>query len=167
MKKVIMTTRARGGSRTGFTILELILTLAIIGIFGLVLLPNLFGRRNRNELDQTAQQIAAILREAQSRSVSQASSSAWGVHFENAAEPAPFYALFRAIYAQETVVTVYRLPARVKYVVSTLAPGATKDITFRQISGLAVASTTIGIALLQEPGASSTVRVSSSGAVTY
>ena len=159
--------RTRGGSRTGFTLLELVLALAIVVIFGLVLLLNLPGRRNRGELEETAQQIAALLREAQSRSVSQASSSAWGVHFENSTITAPFYALFASSYASTSVVTFYRLPQRVQYINSTLAFGESKNITFQQLSGFAVASTTIGIVLVQDPRVSSTLRVASSGAVTY
>ena len=154
-------------SRTGFTLLELILVLALIVIFALALIPNLFGSRGRTEFDAAGKQMVVLLREAQNRSIAQASSSAWGVHFENATTTTPFYALFAYPYSSSSVLTYYRLSSRVQYASTTIALGASKEIVFQQISGFASASTTVGILFSGDSQVSSTLRVSSSGAVTY
>jgi hypothetical protein len=133
-----------------------------------VALSTLYGRRNRAELDAATAQIVALLREAQSRSVVQVSSTNWGVHFENGAATTPFYALFAGpVYATATRAGYYRLPPHVVYVSSTVPVGSAKDITFVQLSGVASASTSVGLYLVGGSAASSTIRVASSGAVGY
>jgi len=84
------------GFRTkGFTLIELLVSSAISIIIAVVVVVNLYGWRDKSGyLDNTTKQIAALLREAQARSVSQASGMSWGVHFESNTGAPPFYALF-------------------------------------------------------------------------
>ena len=80
-----------------------------------------------------------------------------------------FYALFKGSYATGTgswVSIRCRLRSHTGH--TTLASGATLDITFAQISGLASVSTSIGFYMPNENTAfSSTIYVASSGAVSY
>lgn len=154
-------------SREGTTLVELLVVIGLIAAFALVALFNLFGRKGQTDLDNTAQSIAALLREAQSRSMVQASSTGWGVHFENSTSTAPFYSLFASSYGTSTALGYYRLPGAVAYVTSTLASGASLEITFAQLTGFASASASVGIYLANNPGSSSTITVASSGAVSY
>ncbi len=151
----------------GFTLFELILVMGIVAIFSMVTLTYLFSHRGTTQLDLTVRQIETLLREAQSRSISQASSSAWGVHFENDAGPSPFFSLFAGSYSSTSVVAAYRLPATLGYATSTIPPGGVKEIIFSQLTGIASASTSLTIFLYTNPRASATIRVASSGVVTY
>ena len=153
--------------RTGFTLFELILVLGITIIFALVTLPYLFANRGKTQLDLTVKQISTLLREAQSRSISQASSSGWGIHFENATTTAPFFALFAGTYSSSSVIASYRLPGALRYGTSTIASGAVKEITFAQLSGTASASTSLNVFLSTDQRASATIKIASSGAVSY
>ncbi len=152
----------------GTTLAELLVVIGIIAILASVSFLSLFGTRSQNDLNGTSQEIAALLREARSRSVAQSSGNGWGVHFENSTTTSPFYALFfSATYGSTTTIGYYRLPSSVGYAGSSIAPGSFKDITFSQLSGLASASTSVSIYLLANPANSSAVNIASSGAVSY
>ncbi len=151
----------------GTTLVELIIVVALISILAVFSFFTLLQRKGQNDFDNAGQSMAAMLREARSRSVSQSSSTSWGVHFENSTTTTPFYALFPGSYATATIIGYYRLPTTVGYVTSSLASGASKEITFSQITGLASQSTSIAIYSLSNSANSSTINVASSGAVSY
>ncbi len=153
-------------NRKGFTIIELVLVIGIIAILSVVSLIGLSGRKNKTELDGATKQITALLREAQSKSVSQINGSAWGVHFENSTATAPFYALFSGLtYASTSATSYYRLSAKILYATSSIALGAAKDIAFSQISGFATATSSVVLYVSGAPNISSTIAVGISGAV--
>lgn len=152
---------------SGTTIIELVLVIGLIGILATIFLVNLQGRKGKTELTTTTQQITALLREAQSRSVAQSSSTSWGVHFENSTTTIPFYALFGGTYSASSRIGYYRLPATVNYSTSSLASGANREITFTQITGTASASSSITIFSTTDLSQSSTISVASSGAVSF
>ncbi|MEK7507861.1 MAG: prepilin-type N-terminal cleavage/methylation domain-containing protein, partial [Patescibacteria group bacterium] len=155
--------------RRGFSLIEFAIVIVLIIIVSGVSLINLLGSRNRANLDSSARKISAMLREAQSRSAVQESGSAWGVHFENSTNTAPFYALFYNSYGASTAVERYPLPNLVSYATSSISQGSFLEITFAQISGFPSASTSV-ILVLKIGGTtvtSSVVRVSSSGLIGY
>lgn len=152
--------------RKGFTILELIATIAIIVILGLVAVFNLQGGKNSTDLTDTTKQIGSLLREAQSDSVSQEMGATWGVYFSNVTSTAPFFAMFTTSFSTSTQVNYTRLPSTVGYSATFLASGATTSITFSEITGAASASTTIGLYSVKQTSLTSVITVASSGAVS-
>jgi hypothetical protein len=131
----------------------------------------LLGRRSTADLTSTTSQIGAILREAESRSMAQTQGAAWGVHFGNPTNTAPFYALFYTAYSSSTTAAYYRLPTTVGYVASSVPQGGSLDVLFSQITGSASVSTTINIYILNPQknllSTSSLISVASSGAISY
>ncbi|TSC60127.1 MAG: Uncharacterized protein LiPW15_5 [Parcubacteria group bacterium LiPW_15] len=154
--------------RKGFTIVEVVLVIGIIAIVSVVALINLSGRKGTSQLDGTVRQISSLIREAQSKSVSQVGGATWGVVFDNTTTSEPFYGMFKgASYTATTSVSYYRLPANIAYATSTIAGGSKVEIYFLQISGLPSATATIGLALQSPDSPSSTISVNSSGAVSF
>lgn len=154
--------------RTGTTLVELMVVMAIIAAISLFGFLSLYGRKGATDLTSTTQQIASLLSEARSRSVSQSSSTSWGVHFGNPSGGTPFFALFStSTYSTSTMIGYYKLPATLVYATSSISLGSTKDITFNQISGLASASTSVTLFVMSGPFNSSTINVASSGAVSF
>lgn len=130
--------------KKGFTLIELVIVVAIVAIFGVVTVASLTGKKSSNDLSLTVTQATALLREAESRSITQTQGMSWGVHFANATNTAPFYAIFSSSYSPTSTAGYYKLPADIAYVPSTLPIGASQDILFSQISGVPSASTTLG-----------------------
>ncbi len=150
----------------GFTIIEMLLVIAITVIMSVIALTNLSGRRSQTDLQDTAKEMVALLREAQSRSVSQSSSTSWGVHFENLATTS-FFALFHGSYSVANRVNYAPLPVSVGYVTSTLNIGSTTEVTFAELSGLASASTTVSIQSVSQKSNTVTITVATSGLVSF
>src|SRR5882724_5912461 len=96
-------------NKSGFTLIELLLVMGITVIIASVGFVNLFGKRNTEQLASATKKITAVLREAQSNSITQASSTSWGVHFQSTTTS--FYALFAGSYATGTVRSWEVLPA--------------------------------------------------------
>jgi type II secretory pathway pseudopilin PulG len=160
--------------RKGFTLVELILVLGIMIAIGAIVFASLASRRSEADLAATTQQVATLLRQAQSDAVEQqngavaGSSIAWGVHFSNATNTVPFYALFTGSYSATATVNYYPLPTTLAYQTSTLASGATLDVIFSPITGASSVSTSIGFYMPKQNTAfSSTISIASSGQVSY
>ncbi|HVO28607.1 MAG TPA: hypothetical protein VMT81_01340 [Candidatus Paceibacterota bacterium] len=151
-------------NRRAFTLVESIVTLALMVILAIVIAPSLLNGSHTNDLDNATEQITASTRDVQTKASSQAGGTAWGIHFANPTNSAPYYAVFQgASYASGTVTSYERLPSTLGYVSSTLPLGGSVDITFSPISGAASASTTIGLYVLSQPSISSTITIASSG----
>jgi prepilin-type N-terminal cleavage/methylation domain-containing protein len=154
--------------RKGFTMIELLTVMALIVVIGIITYANVGGFKNAKDLTATTQQAATLLRQAQTDAMNQESDAPWGVYFANSTGTPPFYALFTTSYGTGTIVSgPYPLPSTVVYTTSTLAVGATTSVIFSPISGMSSASTSIGFRMLQNATLSSTIRIASSGEVSF
>ena len=153
--------------KQGFTLIEALVVLAVVAVIAVITFGGFLGGAHQADVSSTAQQIVASAREAQSNSASQFKGMTWGIHFENATNTAPFYAVFTGnSYAAGTVESTYRLPADVAFVSSTLAPGTKIDVTFNPVSGIPSASTTIRIYAIATPSISSTIYIAGVGEIS-
>ncbi len=152
-------------TRFGFTLIEILVVSGISILLIALTFTFLVGRRSGVEVTTTIQSMQSVLKDAQSRSITYASSSVWGVRFANTS-PTPFYALFVGEYSSSNVVYSYRLPSSVSYSSSSIPVETVFDITFARGSGLP--STATSITLFSSSGvASSTLQVASSGVISY
>jgi prepilin-type N-terminal cleavage/methylation domain-containing protein len=155
-------------STSGFTLIELIVTLGIFIVISGFVFINIAGRRSQTDLLDATDQIGALLREAQLDSTAQKNNASWGVYFANSTATSPFYVLFTNTYSVSNTIGYYILPASVSYNTATLASGATSSVTFSQVTGMASASTSIGLYMpKQSVSFSSTISIASSGAISY
>ena len=153
--------------RNGFTLIELLVTILIFFVVGSIVLLNISGSRSKADLTSATEEIGASLREAQSNALNQKNGLAWGVHFSNATNTSPFFALFQGAYSTTGTVGYYVLPSSVSYVTSTLGFGSSTDVIFSQVTGMASASTSIGLYMPKQTISSTIISVASSGAVIY
>src|SRR5688572_9831017 len=102
--------------RKGYTLSETLIVVGIIVILALVSMVSFVNRRNKSHLTSATATMTSLLREAQSKSAAQASSTSWGVHFENGTQP--FFALFAAPYSADSHAGYYALPGWVGYATS-------------------------------------------------
>lgn len=156
--------------QSGLSIAEYLIVIAIIVIISSVSVSNLVKRRSRRDLFSSKEQIISLLKDAQGRSVTQASSTSWGVHFENNTTTPDFYALFRGLpYNASNTLGFQRLPAGVSFATSSVPNGSSTDFSFYQISGLPTATGTIVLELSGGAGkpiiASTTINIEGTGLI--
>ena len=152
----------------GFTLIEVLVVMALIILIGVITLVSLLGRKSRRTLDTATTQLVATFREAESRAVAQSQNTAWGVHLDNTTTTSAFYALFSSSsYAQAYEANHYRLPAGVFFTTSTVPAGSSKNVVFFQMTG-ATASTTIGLMMPASVGTSTAIiTIDTSGFVSF
>ncbi|OGY99377.1 MAG: hypothetical protein A2945_00780 [Candidatus Liptonbacteria bacterium RIFCSPLOWO2_01_FULL_52_25] len=156
--------RASASTKSGFTLLEVLIVIALLAVLG-VAGVGYFGSSSRQvELDSTAKNIVAALRDARSRALSGQGGFHWGVHFVNSSTAGVYYyELFPAtstyLGATNTVEVTYYLPVGISF--SSPASGASTTVLFNKGTGTATTSSiTIGSQI-----ATATVNVSPVGTV--
>lgn len=146
----------------GFTLIELIVSVSImftVAAMGFFVLRNqLLGT-----LDNSAEIIATRLEGAQSLAIAGASSSAWGVRFNNVTTSTPLYAYFMGPTYVAATQTFY-LPGGIEF--QSPAAGTTTDVVFSELSGNSSVSTTIIIRLKSDTAKTRTIRISGKGKIT-
>ena len=156
-------------SSQAFTLIEILITIAIVVAIGVFISINLVGQHNQADLSATASQMAASARQAQVDASSQSKNAVWGIHFSNATNTTPFYAIFTgSSYASGTIQgSKHPLPSDVGYISGTLPSGSSADVTFSEIAGTASTSTDICIYSTSEPSLQEYVYFNSTGQVSY
>lgn len=169
MIKELKTKSYKLKARAGLSLIEISIVVVIISIVTVVAVSNLVGTRSKAELDNTTKRIVALLREAQSRSISQDENTVWGVRFDNSTTTKPFYALFKTSYSAANVVSRFNLPGSVQFVTSSIDEGGTLDISFVQLSGVPSTSTSISLKQTRGEGGGGAENVSreSSGKIFF
>ncbi len=153
--------------RNGFTVVELMVIIGLMAIIATFAFSQLSGRRGSLDLSTTTQKITTALKDAQTKAITNERESDWGVRFVNNGNGNSFFAVYAQSYQTSTVVIRYGLPATVSYETSTVASNSFRDIIFYRLSGNPSASTTITIKSTIDGIGSSTVRVASSGLISY
>ena len=153
--------------KNAFTLVELIIVIAIIAVIAGIGIMSLVGYRQRQSLRIQTEELVAVLRNSHDRSVTQESGSRWGVYFENpAGDNNDFYDLFSGVsYNPAAVVSRTPLPSGLRLDIP--ASGASSTFIFAPLTGFPNASGTIKLSLVGNPSVSSTIIVNSNGQIQY
>lgn len=118
-----------------FSLIELIIVIAIIFILGLISLFNFRFLRNQNILDEASEQLLNILRIAQSKTLACEGDSQWGVFFNTSTQPHQYILFKGPDYSSRNASfdEIYELPKIVEF--SEIDLWAGKEITFKKITG--------------------------------
>jgi len=125
---------------TGFTLIELILVISLLGIILSLTTVNLFGPISKTNLNSVSTDILSVLREAQNKSMATdtdggPTSTSYGVHFESSS-----YILFKGTtyVSSDPTNLVVNIPSSFT-ATPTLPcpspPGDCNNIVFQKISG--------------------------------
>jgi prepilin-type N-terminal cleavage/methylation domain-containing protein len=133
------------GSTAGFSLLELLLVVAVLAILGSVGSAYYFNVIKNIEMNTTAAGVISDLNHAQSSAMAGEGGVRWGVHFVNGTDD--LYQLFSTptdfASASTTIASVVYLPQQVVF--SDPVEGSVRDVLFERIAGI-TASTTITLA---------------------
>ena len=122
-------------SNTGFTMMELLVTVAIVSIIAIAGFASLGNYRNSKNITLTLDEIAAVLQGTQKRAITQENGSAWGVRLTNTtSSDLDHYEVFQGIsYATSGVNQKYQVGRDVRF--SEPNASSAVDIVFQTISG--------------------------------
>jgi prepilin-type N-terminal cleavage/methylation domain-containing protein len=155
-KSIELTSYRANQLQCGFSFLETIMVLAIIGIISLAAVPVYQDFQLRNDLDVAANTIAQSLRRAQVLSQAVDGDSSWGLNVATSS-----ITVFRgSTYAGRNTNfdEVFTMHPRISV-------SGTSEITFSKVFGLPSASTSV---VLTIPGGESrTIGINSKGTVNY
>jgi prepilin-type N-terminal cleavage/methylation domain-containing protein len=142
--------------KNGFTLLEVLLTVATISILATVSMPVYQSFMVRNDLDIAAAEIAQSLGRAQALSTAMDGDTSWGVRSESGR-----VVLFRgASYVARDVVfdEVYSVPG-------SIFPSGVQEVVFTKFTGLP--ASTGAFILTSNTNETRTITINSKGMVAY
>ena len=155
--------------KKGFSLIELLIVVAFLVI--LMVSVGLSTRRSSRDaqyLNQTSKKVASLLREAQSRAVSQSENADWGVRFEmNSSTGQGTYSLYHTTYSTGTRREFVSIPFFLRFDTSTFVADDTLEISFSGITGYSSASTSVTIVSKNDSALFSVITIASSGLVSY
>lgn len=130
-------------ANNGFTILELIISITIISIIGVMAGVELINYQRLTSAETAARDIMSELRFAQSRAITgedgdlNGQGDAWGVRFANSTNDT-YQVFYGPSYAAGTTTATIYLPSSVKFTNPT--EGNNRDIIFTKLTGTATSS---------------------------
>ncbi|MFY9462545.1 MAG: prepilin-type N-terminal cleavage/methylation domain-containing protein [Candidatus Sungiibacteriota bacterium] len=120
----------------GFTLIEILVSIAVIVIVILVIVSGLSSFRKSAELNQAVDGVVSQLREARRRTIESKDASRWGVHVESSRTT-----LFKGVsFPEGTDKEIFVLP-------TTVTIAGPIDIVFKRISGDTDNAGTVTLAL--------------------
>lgn len=97
-------------TRTGFTIIELVVVIAIMAVLSTVGIASLIGYRGKQNLKKTTDEVVAAIVGTQKRSISQDAGKRWNVRFSNTTSSGSQYIVFSGTsYATSAIDKIYGL----------------------------------------------------------
>lgn len=141
----------------GFTLIEMLLSVSIIGLLAGFSLPVYQSFQNRNELDITAQGLASALRRAQTYARGMNGDSDWGVSIQTGS-----IILFKgSVFASRD--TAYDEPVTISP--NTIVSGGVSQVLFTKFSGAPTTTGTVTLTSINNDVR--TVNINAKGMVTY
>lgn len=165
--------------KRGFTLIEILIVVAIGAVLLGVGVLSLNGLRSGNTVESEAQQLVAVLRSAQEKSIGQdtggtASASRWGVYFDVVSQRQS-YALFQVdeslkatigfVGIPGTTIDLHTLPSSLT--LTFQGGGVTSTLIFSKADGRPVATTTIEIKDDDRQNIFKNVIITSHGSIGY
>ena len=161
MKKILK-------SSSGLTLIELMLVLtitAVVSSFGII---NIFNFKANQDLDNTAKEIVASLREANAKSITGDNSNllneSWGVHFDNISIPA-FYEVFNGDAYPGTTFRKRILNPGLEFEIP--ASNSSLDVLFDKLTGITNPPQNVKIRLKTDTSKFKIISINSNGSIDF
>ena len=149
--------------KKGFTLVELLVILAIMIILVAIAIPNLRFFQRESDLNNSAEEIINTLRLAQNKTIASEGASSWGVFFATSTSPHQYVLFQGSDYLSRATSSdeVRKLPKTI--VISEINLGGENEVVFIRITGTAQQSGSITLSLAGDPTKTRTIYVESSG----
>lgn len=144
----------------GFTLLEIIIVVAIMSVVGAISITSFRSFQRYADIDASANQIVAVLREARDRTAATDAANVYGVYFE----PGRYVRFQGPVYDGDAVTNVaYALPSTLElYDVNV---GGDSIIIFNSLDGSADQAGSTSIRVIDDPEEFRTIEIFSTGVI--
>ncbi|MEK7481863.1 MAG: type II secretion system protein [Patescibacteria group bacterium] len=133
----------------GFTLLELLLVMAILIILGTVAFNAYYNFQLEVKVDEEANRIKQILRQVQQKAISGEQNAKWGARFVNATSSDQYYDVFYGnSYSAGTSTDRYYLATGIDF--TSPSSSSTLDVIFNKRTGINSSSSDITITIKTE-----------------
>lgn len=153
-------------SKRGFTLIEISIIVALIGILLSVSLAGFVFQRKATDLKGSAEEVINILRLAQSKTLGSTDNAQYGVYFSNSISPNQYILFTGANYASRnpSLDIVYSLPGTMEFYSINFNGG--NELVFEKLTGETNLPGQLSLRIISDPSQSQSVFVSGSGAVS-
>ena len=146
-------------SQRGFTLIEIVIAIAIVIMLGSISLTSFRASRNVRDLSTSAQNVLETIRRAQSKTLAGENDSSWGVHIQS-----DRIILFEGInFSASTNTQNYPLPPSIH--ITNISLNGGNDIIFKRITGETDNIGTFILNVISSPEHSFSVTVDPSGKI--
>jgi prepilin-type N-terminal cleavage/methylation domain-containing protein len=151
----------------GFTLVELIISIALIAIIAGISFSNLGGHQKKLEVDLEAEKIVAYLRETRNRAIAGQDNSSWGIHFVNVSNGDDYYNLFKGLtFSTSAIVETRFLSKKIQFLIPAINENV--DVVFLKSSGeLSSSEKIIILQSIINPEITSTIEINKLGQINY
>ncbi|NTW22633.1 prepilin-type N-terminal cleavage/methylation domain-containing protein [Candidatus Falkowbacteria bacterium] len=137
--------KTMSASQKGFTLLELLLAIAVLLLLTVASKELYSGYIRNNDLDSTAKTLASDLAGARNKAMAGGGDNNWGAHLVNQAAAPDYYEIFSSpadyAHASTSIKQTVYFPKTVDF--GDPLSGASKDIIFARLVGTTTATSTI------------------------
>ncbi|MBI2984813.1 MAG: prepilin-type N-terminal cleavage/methylation domain-containing protein [Candidatus Kerfeldbacteria bacterium] len=120
---------AKGGQRHGFSLVEALLTIAVLAVIGVGGVAYYRNYAKTSELEEARKSIIFDLRQAQAKAIASEDASHWGIRFVNAAGSDYYENFSTTDYIGRTVKETIYLPGSMTFAAPTM------DVIFDRLHG--------------------------------
>ena len=140
-------------NQSGFTMIELMISLAIMALLAVLVIPSFTSLRSNVALGNASRELQSALRVAQNRAMVAQNGTDHGVHLES-----NYYVLFGGSWSTPNYTNVVNLPAGI-----VISGAAGQTVTFDRLSGLPTAAQVV---TLQAGSNQEMVQIDTSGLIS-
>ncbi len=151
----------------GFTIIEIVIVLAILIVLAAIIIPNFFLIQQRTDLNNGAQEFVGVLKSAQNRALASDSSSQYGVYINTGVTPNKYVLFKGASYAGRDALQDqnYFLPKNVEFYSISLGGGS--EIVFNKLTSASAQSGSVSLRNKTDTSQNKTVYIANSGVISF
>lgn len=152
-------------SSSGFTLIEILVVIAILVIVSAVGFFAFTSYKGSKNVELTMDELAAVIRDIQKRSITQQDGKQWGIRFSNSTSTTHAYEVFSgASYSTSTVERTYSLKRNVEF--TNPSDGSSIDAIFSAIGGELSGDTIISLISKRGDNLVGDIIIDSSGRIT-
>jgi prepilin-type N-terminal cleavage/methylation domain-containing protein len=142
----------------GFTVVELLITFAILGIISSIIIFSFSSQNSSSSLEKDASRVVSILNQARSLTLSSKENASYGVHFEEGE-----VILFKDSYVEGNSENITTSLNSLIMISGVSLSGGVEELVYERFSGEVDATGTVTLSLIEDPTQTKVINIHETG----